>query len=166
MQTKNAKDLKLDYQQNGYLGFSFLVLTPEIKISIFQNQIFFYKVKIVEDIKTEFIVYSYIPTTSVHNFEPISLFFAMQWHNNQVKVMTSPFWNAIFGISNNRTLKQMTFWNPATKLDKIGMFFKENFEFRNLTFLPEHDLALGQIWKWVSPSNSTSQMTHIACVTR
>ena len=39
----------------------------------------------------------------------------------------------------------MTFWNPATKLDKIGMFFKENFEFRNLTFLPEHDLALGQI---------------------
>ena len=51
MQTKNANGLKLDYQQNGYLGFSFLVLTPEIKMAIFQNQIFFYKIKIFEDIK-------------------------------------------------------------------------------------------------------------------
>ena len=26
------------------------------------------------------------------------------------------------------------FWNPRTKLDSKGMFWKENFEFRNLTF--------------------------------
>ena len=28
------------------------------------------------------------------------------------------------------------FWNPETELDKIGMFWKEFFEFRNLTFWP------------------------------
>ena len=45
------------------------------------------------------------------------------------------FLNLIFGIYYCRTAKQCHFWNPETKLNKIGMFLKENFDFQNLTFL-------------------------------
>ena len=45
------------------------------------------------------------------------------------------FSNSIFGISKCRTRKQLTFfWNPETKLDKIGIILKENFDFQYLTF--------------------------------
>ena len=34
------------------------------------------------------------------------------------------FLNSIFGIYKCRTTIRTTFWKPATKLNKIGMFFK------------------------------------------
>ena len=37
----------------------------------------------------EYLTYSYIPTTSVHNFKPIYLFLAVQWPKYKVKVVTS-----------------------------------------------------------------------------
>ena len=44
------------------------------------------------------------------------------------------FLNSIFGISHYRTTKQVHFWKPETKLDKIGMLLKENLDLQNLTF--------------------------------
>ena len=41
----------------------------------------------------------------------------------------------------------MTFWNPATKLDKICMLLKENFELRNLTFFTRTWPGLGSDMK-------------------
>ena len=68
------------------------------------------------------------------------------------------------------------FWLPHVKtngisgiLRKTGQdryVFKRTFWVSKFDFLPELDLTLGQIWKWVSPSNSTSQKTHKTCVTR
>ena len=52
------------------------------------------------------------------------------------------------------------FWNPETKLDKIGMFSNKIFSLKNWPFWPDLDLNLGQIWKWVSPLNYTSQIIH------
>ena len=48
---------------------------------------------------------------------------------NRVMVMASLFWNSIFGTSNCRTTKQITFFNHETKLDKIAMFLKGNVDF-------------------------------------
>ena len=45
------------------------------------------------------------------------------------------FGNSISGVSNCRTTKQMTSLNPETKLDKMGMFLKEYFDFQNSTSL-------------------------------
>ena len=45
------------------------------------------------------------------------------------------------------------------------MFLEENIGFRYMTF-SDLNLTLGQLWKWVSPSNFTSQITHKSCVTR
>ena len=52
-------------------------------------------------------------------------------------------------------------WNPDTKLRKIDMFFKRKMDFKAWHFLPEPDLALGQMWKW--PPNSRLQMAHKTC---
>ena len=58
------------------------------------------------------------------------------------------------------------FWNHKTKLDKKGMFFKQKFRFQNMTFFDELHHTFAQMLKLVSPSYSTSQMTHSACLTR
>ena len=51
------------------------------------------------------------------------------------------------------------------KTEQDDMFLKENCGLKKMIFLPELDLILGQIWKWISPSNSTCQMTHKTCIT-
>ena len=59
------------------------------------------------------------------------------------------------------------FWNPKTKTGQDRYVLKRNFWISKFDlFWPELDLTLGQIWKWVSSSNSTFQMTHKTCVTR
>ena len=78
------------------------------------------------------------------------------------------FWNSIFGISDCRTTKQMTFlesWDK-TEQNKYLCFKNKISSFKIWTFCPELDLTLGQMWKWMSPSNSTCQMTHKTCITR
>ena len=113
------------------------------------------------------IVWNYIPTTGVQNFKLISLFLAVQWPQNQVNVMTSLFWSAIFGISNCRKSKQMTFLETWDKTRQDRYVLKRNLWVSKFDlFWPELDLTLDQIWKWVSPSNSTFQITHKPLVTQ
>ena len=77
------------------------------------------------------------------------------------------FWNAIVGIYNCCTPKQMTLLESWDKTGQDRFVLKSIFWVSKLDiFLVELDLTLGQIWKWISPSNSTSQMTHQTCVTR
>ena len=91
----------------------------------------------------------------------------MRWPNNQVEVMTLLFWNTNFGISNCRMSKQMTFFELWDKTGEDMYLFKNKFWFSKFDiFWPELDLILGQMWKWVSPSNSTPQMTHKTGYTR
>ena len=73
-------------------------------------------------------------TRGVQNVKPISLFFGCTMAQKPGKGNGVTFLNPIYGTSRCRTSKQMTFWNPDTKLEKIGVFVKESFEFRNLTF--------------------------------
>ena len=47
---------------------------------------------------------------------------------------------------------------------KTGQGYVKKMIFKSWPFLPELDLTLGQMWERVSPSNSTSEMTHKACV--
>ena len=60
----------------------------------------------------------------------------------------------------------MTFLEDWDKIGQGWHVFKAFCFFQIWLFLPELDLCLGQMWKRVSPSNSTSKMTHKACVTR
>ena len=77
------------------------------------------------------------------------------------------FVNRIFDIFKCRTSKQMTFLESWDKIGHDRYVLKRNFWVSKFgLFWPDLDLNLGQIWKWVSPSNSTFQMTHKTCVTR
>ena len=73
----------------------------------------------------------------VQNFKPISLFLAVQWPRNQVMVMTSLFWNSIFGICNCRTTKQMAFLEFWDKTGQDRYVLKRKFRFskRDLFYL-------------------------------
>ena len=77
------------------------------------------------------------------------------------------FWNSIFRISNCRTTKQMTFLESWDKTEQNRYVFKRKLWLSTYDlFWPELDRTLGQMWKWMSPSNSTCQMTHKTCITR
>ena len=75
------------------------------------------------------------------------------------------FWSSIFFLLPYDKTNDV-FWIPRKKWIRWDAL-KENLWFSKFDlFRPELDLTLGQMWKWVSPSNSTSQMTHKSCVTR
>ena len=116
--------------------------------------------------KTEHVAWSYIPTTSIQHFKQIYPFLAVQWPKSQENMMTSPFETRFFGISDCRTSNQMTILEYWDKIGQEKYNFKENSVFEVKRFWPELDLTLSQIWKYVSPSNSSSQMTRKTCVTR
>ena len=111
------------------------------------------KIKILINIqKTEYILQSYVRPACVQNFKPISLFWLtmVQKPSNGNDVI---FWNSIFGISNCRTTKQMTFLESWDKTGQDIYLLERKFRFSKFDlFWPELDLILGQMWKWVSPS--------------
>ena len=77
------------------------------------------------------------------------------------------FWNSIFGIFNCCTTKQMTFLESWEKTEQNRHAFKKRFGLsKSDLFWPELDLTLCQMWKWMSPSSYTCQMTHKTCITR
>ena len=62
---------------------------------------------------------------------------------------------------------KMTYLESWDKTGQDRHIFKRKFWLSKFDrFWPELDLTLGQMWKWVSPSNSTSQMTHKTWATR
>ena len=84
-------------------------LTPKNQKFDFSNRSA-YKIIIFEDIqKPEYMLQKYAPTTGVQNFEPVSLFLAMQWPQKPGKGNDASFFNSIFVISKCRAAKQMTF---------------------------------------------------------
>ena len=61
----------------------------------------------------------------------------------------------------------MTFLEFWDKTGQDRFVFERKFWFSKFDlFWTELDLTLGQIWKWVSPSNSIFQITHKICVAR
>ena len=61
------------------------------------------------------------------------------------------FWKAVVASLIVVRQNKGHFWNPEMKLDKMDMFKKINFEFQNVTFLPDFDLNL--TWPWVRCKN-------------
>ena len=72
--------------------------------------------------KTEYLLSKYKQRTRMQNIKSIFSFLAVQLPKNQVKVMTSLletlFLAFHFGVLHKN---KWCFWNPETKLDKIGM---------------------------------------------
>ena len=71
----------------------------------------------------------------VQQLKLICLFLAVKWPKNQLMGMTSSFKTRFFEFIIDIRQNKLHFWNHETKLNKIGMFVKENFDFQNLTFL-------------------------------
>ena len=100
----------------------------------------------------------------VQNFKPTSSLLAVQWPKNQLRVIKSLL-NAIFGIANCRTTKWMPFLESKDKTWQDRYIFKRKIwvSIFYIFVWPAFDLTFGQMWKWVSPSNSTDQMIYKTC---
>ena len=76
---KTPNGEKSNALQNGYLVFLiFFEFDPKTQNLDF-SKIIAYKIQSFHDIKTEFILSTYIHATYIHNFKAISLFLAVQW---------------------------------------------------------------------------------------
>ena len=78
----------------------------------------------------------------------VSLFFAVQWPKDQVKVMTSLFETPLLAFLIVVCQNKCYFLVTWDKIANIGMFLKEIFDFRNLDVF---DLNLA--WPWVRYEN-------------
>ena len=104
--------------------------------------------------------------TVVQNFNPISLFLAVKWPKQRLMEWRH-FLNSIFEISTCRMTKLMTFLETWDKIEQNRYYFVRKFRLSKFDlFWPEIDLTSGQMWKWMSLSNSTCQITHKTCITR
>ena len=116
-------------------------------------------------LRTEYIVLNYIQTTSVPNFKQIYSCLAVQWPKNQVNVTTSLFEPQFLAFLIVACPNKWHFWNPQTKLDNIGIFWKDFLRSEIWPFFTWTWPDIGSV-KWVSQTNATFQMTLKACVTR
>ena len=128
---KVSKSIKLNAFQNGYLDFLyFSILTPKTQNFDFKNSLF--KSKFIY-ITMECVLSRYMHTTRMQNFKAISLFLVVKWPKNQVRLMTTLFWNAILGISNCHSWKWMMF---LESWDKTGQ---------------DRHVLVSKFWIWIWP---------------
>ena len=127
----------------------------------------FWKSNILKRSKKTELLQNYVLPTRCTKFQASSKNWSLIWPHlakNEVRVMTH-FFEARFFLVAVRQNK-WRFLIPEEKWIRWDAL-KENLWFSKFDlFRPELNLTLGQMWKWVSPSNSTSQMTYKSCVTR
>ena len=132
-QPTNTKRCYITRSTNGYVWFLKVLFFhhQNSKFQFLKNK-WSQKTKILKTSKkrNRYMLQSYVLATGVQNFEPISLFSAVQWPKNEVRVMTTLFWNSIFGILRCRTTKQTT---CLESLDKIRQDRYIKKWFQNLT---------------------------------
>ena len=84
-------------------------------------------------LKKEYILWNYVQRTGVQYFKPISLFLAVQWTKNQLKVITSSSETQLLKFITVLRPNKLHFWNPETELDVDN----------------EHVLARGRLGAWI-----------------
>ena len=105
--------------------------------------------KIGKQLKYLCVIKLYASNTCKQIFEPLSVFLAVQWSENQVFDDVT-FLNTPLAFLAVLRQSKWYFWNTETKLDKICMFLLKVVNYKFDLISPEFGLPSGQIKKWTS----------------